>query len=254
MDSAPDPTSIDLATRLDVHSALGRIVATSPISPSLRQVVIGAPLTLAGEPGNDVMVRLVTDRGMVVRRRYSVRAVDRERDEITLWVSVDHEGPGSRWALTARPGDEVDLVGPRGKITLDPEADWYLFIGDVSGLGAFYRMAEAVEIPGRVVFIVEIDDPADAVTTSFNEGLGVTGIFVDRAGRAAHDPEGLLRGLAALELPPNVGHAYLFGEFAVTRVVAAALEDRGFEPERISRKAFWRSGQENGERGEPDKS
>ena len=104
----------------------------------------------------------------------------------------------------------------------------------------FYRMAQSIEKPGRVVFIVEVDDINDALTAPFNEGLGVTGIFVERNGRAYDDPTGLLGGLAAFEMPAGLGHAYLFGEFHVVRALGVALSDRGMTQEQQSHKAFWR--------------
>jgi NADPH-dependent ferric siderophore reductase len=214
----------------------------------------GNAVALAGAPGNDVMIRLSDANGRLVSRRYSVRDVDATNDELTLWVTVDHVGPGSTWVQSATPGDEIDVIGPRGKIPLDPVADWHLFMGDISALAAAYRMAESIEVPGRVIFIIEIDAPDDALTATFDEGLGVTGIFVERRGRDLKDPAGLLSGLAAFELPPDLGHVYLFGEFHVVRTLVTAVTDRGVAPEQISHKPYWRSGLSNAEHGEPDKS
>jgi NADPH-dependent ferric siderophore reductase len=82
----------------------------------------------------------------------------------------------------------------------------------------------------------------------------VTGIFVERRGRALNDPAGLLGGLAAFALPPDLGHVYLFGEFHVLRAIQSAVLDRGVAPEQISHKPYWRYGLSNAEHGEPDKS
>ncbi len=254
MNSTPHESSSELAQRLGVNAVVATVVATSALSPTLHEVVIGHAASVAGLPGNDVMVRLADAKGKFVRRRYSVRAVDLELQQLTLWVTTAHDGPGARWARTVQPGDEVDLVGPRGKITLDPMADWHLFVGDTSGLGAFYRMAQSIEAPGRAIFVVEINSPEDALTAPFDEGLGVTGIFIDRQGRALDDAAGILSGLAAFELPAGEGHAYLFGEFNVMKAANAALLDRGLSEAQISRKAFWRTGRNNADHGEPDKS
>ena len=214
----------------------------------------GNALALAGVPGNDDKIRIRDANGRLVSRRYSVRDVDAEKDELTLWVTVDHEGPGSTWVQSAKPGDEIDVIGPRGKIPLDPVADWHLFMGDISALAAAYRMASSIDVPGRAIFIIEIDAPDDAIGTTFDEGLGVTGIFVERRGRDLKDAAGLLSGLAAFELPPDLGHVYLFGEFHVVRTLVAAVTDRGVAAEQISHKPYWRSGLSNAEHGEPDKS
>jgi len=250
----PEDSSKQLAQRVGAVASLCEVVSTAQLSTSIFQATLrGNAQTLAGTPGNDVMIRLDDAKGRHVRRRYSVRDLDVEADEFTLWITIDHEGPGSIWVKAAQPGDPLDVIGPRGKISLDPLANWHLFIGDASGLASFYRMAQSIEVPGRAIFIVEIDAADDALSAPFDERLGVTGIFVNREQRSTSDPAGLLRGLAAFALPPKTGHAYLFGEFHVMRTLQSALLDRGLELEQISHKAFWRSGRSNAEHGEPEK-
>lgn len=251
----PQASSIELAQRLGAEAFVCEVVSSRQLSPSLVEVVLaGHARELTGVAGNDVMLLVGESDGHILRRRYSVRSLDEQADRFTLWITGSHDGAGATWARGAREGDRVDVVGPRGKIPLDPSADWHLFIGDVSGLSAFYRLAQSIEAPGRAIFIVEIDDPQDALTATFDEGVGVTGIFVDRHSRSPNDPAGLLSGLAAFELPADLGHAYLFGEFSVIRIVRQALLDRGMDDEQISRKAFWRFGRGNAAHGEPDKS
>lgn len=254
MTNAPDPSSVDLAGRLGAHARVMTVVSSHPLSSCVREVRLHGDATLlAGAPGHDVMIRLATNEGRPLRRRYSVHALDETASELTLWVTTDHDGPGVHWAENASAGDPVDVIGPRGKIVLDPLADWHLFMGDVSGLGAFYRMAHAIEVPGRAIFIAEIDHADDALTTHFDEGLGVTGIFIDRQGRALDDATGMLSALSSFAFPPDEGHAYLFGEFHVTKVLEAALRDRGLASEAISLKSFWRFGRRNADHGEPEK-
>ena len=251
---APHASTIELAARLGASAHVATVVGSTDLSTGLREVVLnGHAAELAGRAGNDVMVLVEPDEQRIVRRRYSVRSVDVDADQFTLWVTTGHDGAGSRWAQRCAPGELVDVIGPRGQIGLDPLADWHLFVGDTSGLAAFYRLAQSIDVPGRAIFIVEIDHPDDALVATFDEGLGVTGIFVDRAGRSRDNPAGLLRGLAAFAFPPDSGHAYLFGEFTTMKAVHAALRDRGLEEIALSRKAFWRVGRHNADHGEPDK-
>ncbi len=255
MPNEPDATSVQLAERLGAVARLCEVVATTQLATSVIEVVLrGDATSLVGPPGSDVMIRFDDAQGRPVRRRYSVRAIDAERDTFSLWLTVEHEGPGSNWVRRARPGDEVDVVGPRGKIPLDALADWHLFVGDASGFAAFYRMAESITVPGTATFVVEIDAPDDALVAPFDEGLSVKGVFIEREGRSTSNAAGLLRGLADVELGDGPGHAYLFGEFHVMRVIQSALLDRGLAPEQISHKAFWRSGRSNADHGEPEKS
>jgi NADPH-dependent ferric siderophore reductase len=244
-----------LAKRLNATASVCTVVSSTQLSTSIHEVVLaGQASVLAGVPGNDVMAQFTTEAGRLVRRRYSVRDVDAELDQFSLWITTAHDGVGSNWAKSATPGDEMDIIGPRGKVVLDPMADWHLFVGDITILGSAYRMAQSIEVPGRAIFIVETDHADDALTATFDEGLGVTGIFVDRMGRSKDDAAGLLSGLAAFAFPPHRGHAYVFGEFHVMKAVQAALLDRGLDDDAISIKPFWRVGRNNADHGEPDKS
>lgn len=255
MPNEPDATSIQLAERLGAVARLCEVVSTTRLATSVVEVVLSGDATsLVGPPGSDVMIRFDDAEGRPVRRRYSVRDLNAERNTLALWLTVEHDGPGSNWVRRAAPGETVDVIGPRGKIPLDPLADWHLFVGDASGFAAFYRMAESITLPGRVTFVVEIDAPDDALVAPFDEGLSVKAVFIERRGRSMSDPAGLLSGLADVELANGLGHAYLFGEFHVMRVVQSALLDRGLAPEQISHKAFWRSGRSNADHGEPEKS
>lgn len=253
MNDSLDPSSLELAERLGVLAATCVVRSSRPLSTNLYEVVLDGPGSeLGGPAGSDVMLLLGGSSHARLRRRYSVRSAT--ADSLTLWIATGHAGVGAQWARTVTPGTRIDVVGPRGKIHLDPVADWHLFIGDASALGAFYRLADAIEAPGQAMFIVEVSDPTDSVTASFDEGIGVTGIFVDRRDRSFRDPEGLLAGLAALSLPEGEGHAYVFSEFHVTRSVRTALMDLGLAAEQISHKAYWRDGQANKDHGEPDKT
>ncbi len=250
----PLPSTHDLAQRLGAHAHVSRVVATRPLSSSLTEVELeGESASLTGEPGNDVMVLVDQHGTRMVRRRYSVRSVDPAADRFRLWVTTGHDGAGSAWARRATAGDEVDVVGPRGKVLVDPHAAWHLFVGDVSGLSAFYRMAESLTAPRQAIVVVEIDHGDDALTTSVAEGVTITGVFVDRRERRHDDPEGLLRALAAVAWPEGDGHAYVVGEFSVVQTVVHALHDRGLDADAISPKSYWRANRANLDHGEPER-
>ncbi len=255
MTTSPRANSLELAQRLGASAALCHVVRAQSVSPSLTALTLSGPArALGGEPGNDVMLLVDETDTHVVRRRYSVRSLEPERDELTLWVSTGHDGAGARFARSAQAGQGVDVIGPRGKILIEPGVDWHLFVGDVSALGAFYRMAESLAPGAQALFVLEIPTPEDLLTPRLHEGVAVTGVFVDRAERAPRDPTGLLEALGALELPGGAGHAYLFGEFGVIRSLGAALAERGMAREAVSSKAYWRAGRANADHGEPVKT
>ena len=95
-----------------------RVVRNEPLTPAMQQVVLSAP-ELAGfayQPGQDVMLMVGVDGDRPVRRRYTIRAADPAQCLLTLGIVRHENGPGERWVRTARPGDEIEGIAPRGKI------------------------------------------------------------------------------------------------------------------------------------------
>jgi NADPH-dependent ferric siderophore reductase len=227
------------------------VVRSSPLSPGMQRLVLTAP-ELAGldyRPGQDMMLMVAVDGNRPVRRRYTIRALDRERRLLTLDVVRHAGGPGERWVAAARPGDRIEGIGPRGKIFLAPGADWHLFAGDDSALPAFLAMAGAIPAGGRAVVILEVPGPDGEQDVGTAADAEVT--WLHRDGRPAGDPAALVEAAAAAALPPGRGHAYLACEATVVLRLREALAARGLAPEQISPKAYWGRGRANASHGEP---
>jgi NADPH-dependent ferric siderophore reductase len=205
------------------------------------------------QPGQDLMILADTSGGRIIRRRYTIRRLDRAARTVDLQVVTDTDGPGAAWALALKVGDPVEAIGPRGKITIVPGADWYLFIGDDVALPAMSAMVEALPAGTRAVMITEAADQADRMSPEPPAGVDLTQIWMFRhaGGRAPGEAEGLLSGARNVELPDGPGHAYVFGEAGVVSAVAGALRERGLAAERISAKAYWGRGRANASHGEP---
>ena len=252
----PTDTSSLLARLPGVSAAILQVSGRRQVSPSLMEVQLtGEIAPLRPRPGNDVMLAVPVEGGDgSFRRRYSVRTYDEASGSLTLWIDTSADGPGARWAASAPVGSTIELVGPRGKVTLDEMADWHLFIGDLSFVSAAYNLAEAIEPPGQALFLFEVDDRSDVPTPVLDEGIGVTLGVIERADRGLDDPTGLLAGLASLLLPEDEGHVYVGGELTVVAAVRRALLDRGLSPEQVGAKPYWRLGVSNLAHGAPDKS
>ena len=113
------------------------------LTPSMQQVVLSAP-ELAGftcRPGQDLMLLVAVAGDRPVRRRYTIRHTDPARCLLTLGIVRHDGGPGEAWVAAARPGTQVEGIGPRGKIFPVDGAAWHLFAGDFSALPAFFAMA-----------------------------------------------------------------------------------------------------------------
>src|SRR5713226_1543136 len=143
------------------------VAEVSDLGPRMRCIrLAGAGPDFSHKAGQDVM--LVLGGGeRPLSRRYTIRGYDQQRDLLELnLVTHGIHGPGAHWAASTRPGDRINGVGPRGKIYLDPEADWHLFVGDDTAAPASLNMLEALPagVPGLA--FLEVTSADDELDTS----------------------------------------------------------------------------------------
>jgi NADPH-dependent ferric siderophore reductase len=241
-------------------AALWRLEVTSSerISPNILRVELTGPGfdRFSHQAGQDLMLRVPTKaRSRVVNRRYTIRRFDSRTAAAVLDVCLHGNGPGTEWLRNARPGDEIEAIGPRGKITLRPEADWHLFVGDETAMPGTLAMLEALPPGARGLGVLEVGDPADAQDL---DGLADGRSDLTWLTRPADAPPGdteLLGGvIEQLSFPSGRGHAYVAGENGAVRELQQVLERGGLAPDQIAAKAYWRRGLPNAEHGEPTRS
>jgi NADPH-dependent ferric siderophore reductase len=227
------------------------VIDAAQLTPHMRRLRLTAP-QLAGFgylAGQDVMLLVDVEGNRPVRRRYTIRGLDQASRTITIDVVLHGDGPGERWVRAARPGDTIEGIGPRGKITTAEDADWHLFVGDESALPAIFRMAEALPGGTPVRILIEIPDPEDEQDLRAVASAHVT--WLHRRGAPAGRPGALAAAAEQVPLPGGPGHAYLLGEASVVARLREVLAARGVESGQVSPKAYWGRGRANASHGEP---
>jgi NADPH-dependent ferric siderophore reductase len=227
------------------------VVENRLLTPSMQQVVLSAPelASFSYRPGQDIMLLVAVDGDRPVRRRYTIRDIDPARFRLTLGIVRHDGGPGERWVATARPGDEVEGIGPRGKIFPATGVGWHLFAGDFSALPAFFAMAGSLPADEPATVILEVPGPGDQQDLAAKADVPV--IWLHRDGRPAGDPSALAGAVSEVPLPPQAGHAYLAGEARLVLALREAVAARGLAPDQVSPKAYWGLGKANAAHGEP---
>jgi NADPH-dependent ferric siderophore reductase len=228
------------------------VVSSELITPHMQRLVLTGP-ELAGfgyQPGQDLMFMVAVDGNRPLRRRYTIRALDQASQQVTLDIVRHGDGPGELWVRTARPGDQIEAIGPRGKIFLAAGADWHLFAADESGLAAVAAMTSALPPGQRAIVLLEVPEPADQQDLASPAELSVS--WLPRgADVPAGDPAALATALEGVQLPPGTGHCYLFGEARVMLRLREVLAARGLADGQVSAKAYWGRGRANAQHGEP---
>jgi NADPH-dependent ferric siderophore reductase len=167
-------------------------------------------------------------------------------------ASLHGVGPGTAWIRNATIGSRIDAIGPRGKITLNQNAAWHLFVGDETGLPGAMAMIESLRSGSTAVGLFEIDSPADEQPPATDNPESLDVRWFHRLGNSVPgDTALLLEAVANTDLPTGSAHAYVAAETRVARVIQGSLIERGFGADQISAKAYWRRGLPNAEHGEP---
>jgi NADPH-dependent ferric siderophore reductase len=228
-----------------------KVVESSRLTPHMQRLKLTAP-QLEGFrylPGQDVMLLVAAEGNRPVRRRYTIRELDAAARLLTLDIVLHGDGPGERWVRSAQPGDRIEGIGPRGKITTSATADWHLFLADESALPATFAMTEALPDGSLATLVLDIPEEDDEQELS---SVATTRIsWLHRLGGPAGEPDRLAAEAAEVELPPGRGHAYLFGEAKVVLRLREILAERGLSQDQMSPKAYWGRGRANASHGEP---
>lgn len=227
------------------------VTETADLGPRMQRIrLTGRGLQdFTFQPGQDVML-VLSGGDRPLSRRYSIRSFDPRTNTLELNV-VAHgvHGPGAEWASTTQPGDRVNGVGPRGKILVNPDADWHLFVGDDSAGPASLSMLESLPPTVPAQAFLEVSAAEDRLATSSAHPVR----WLYRGDTPAFASSRLVEALNSADLPAGRGHVYIAGEVQVVAAVQRAALARGLAPEQLSPKAYWGRGKSNANNGEPEK-
>jgi NADPH-dependent ferric siderophore reductase len=238
-------------------------MATERITPQMMRVVLGGDALAdfdAGEftdhyvklqlpaPGadyrsdfDDTEIRATRPRELWPRTRtYSVRSWDPDRQQLTLdFVVHGDTGVAGPWAANAQPGDTLQLRGPGGAYTPDPNAGWHLLVGDASVIPAIAASLPRIPEGVPVHVVLEVDGTEEEQPLATPGDLRLQ--WLHREHGPGEDPGLLLGAVQALELPSGRGHVFVHGEATAVRVVRRHLAiDRGLPTEAQSASGYWK--------------
>jgi NADPH-dependent ferric siderophore reductase len=231
------------------------VAEVGDLGPRMQRLVLtGSALgDFAYQPNQDVMLVLGGTAERPLSRRYTIRRHDPRTRSLELNI-VTHgiHGPGAQWTANTRPGDRVNGVGPRGKIFLNPAAQWHLFLGDESAAPATLAMLEALPPSVRGIAFLEVPEPADELEGTLSSPHQVT--WLHRGADMPAWTSGLLAdAVRSVQLPAGRGHVYIAGEVQVVKELQRAVVARGLAPEQTSPKPYWGRAKSNANNGEPER-
>lgn len=216
------------------------VVSAQRITPNMLRVRLeGAELDgfCSPDPGDHIKLMLPDGANGTVMRDYTPRRFNPE----AMWLEIDfalHDaGPATRWAVEARPGDTIEIGGPRGSSVIAGTVHRWLLIGDETALPSIARRVEGMEAGTAVTSLVAISAPADQqeIVTSADH-LGLWAVRSDPA-----DPTDLLALLGKVTLGPEI-FVWIGAEAGVARAIRDAVLAQGVAPRWTKAVGYWTVG------------
>jgi NADPH-dependent ferric siderophore reductase len=176
-------------------------------------------------------------------RSYTVRAFDQKARRLTLdFVVHGDSGVAGPWAARAQPGDTLEMMGPGGAYTPDPEAEWHLLAGDAAVVPAIAVALQRIPAGVPVFAVIEVDDPEEEQLLESPGDLRLTWLHRSRA--PGEEPGLLTEAVRALALPEGRGHAFVHGEASSARELRRhLLAERGLPKDALHCSGYWKADQ-----------
>lgn len=177
-------------------------------------------------------------------RDYTIRAFDPTGPHLDIDFVLHEHGVAGRWAATARPGDELGMLGPRGAFLVRDVCDWYVFACDETALPAMGRWIEGLREGVPVTAFVEVQDARDEIELPTRAALDLRWLH---RGDAAPGTTTLLEdAVRAHDLPSGDGFVWVAGESLAIKPLRRHLSrERGLHRDSWDVDGYWRRGAAN---------
>jgi NADPH-dependent ferric siderophore reductase len=186
---------------------------------------------------NDLKKRSDNPAERPIARDYTPRRHDPHTRELDIEFVLHGDGPGSNWAEQAKPGDVLNIAGPRGSFVISPDFDWYLLIGDSTAIPAMGRRIDELPADSIALVVVEVDSVEGLPVWPQRPNVRVHPVYRDGT------PATLLQAVREAALPEGVGHVWVAAESASAKAIRAHLvEERGVDKRHIRASSYWRQG------------
>lgn len=231
----------------------GRMVRVTLAGPELEGLDPGLPgasvRLLLPSPGVDGPVLelpewngnefLRADGTRPVIRTLTPLRVGTDPPELDVEVVVHGDGPLSRWAEHAEPGDEVAVSGTGRGYDVDPAAGSFLIVGDESALPAISTLLPALPAEADVTVLAGVQDASGRLELPDHPRAQVTWCEPAPGGTVG---EALLDAVSGLDLPDDV-RVWAAGEAAAVQALRKHLfEVRGLPRSHCVVRGYWKQG------------
>lgn len=172
-------------------------------------------------------------------RDYTPRRHVPERNELCIDFVLHGDGPATRWAEQAAPGQLVGLGGPRGSFVVADDFERYVLVGDETALPAIGRWLEEMPADMQATAWIEVADAGDRQPLPSRAQARV--VWLERDPAAAAGQGTLERMLHGLPADLRDTFYWIAAESARARAMRQWLEQQGVPKDGIRATGYWKA-------------
>ncbi|MBS1066786.1 siderophore-interacting protein [Gluconobacter kondonii] len=229
--------------RHELRQRILTVASVQNLTPHMIRITLTGP-DLEGfvslSPDDHIKVFITSLDGMSTRRDYTPRRYDPLAG--TLLVDfVKHEGgPATAWACSAKPGDQLQIGGPRGSQVVTGQIDRWLLIGDETALPAIGRRVEELSAGVSVTSVVAVPEEGDEQV--FATAAHHAAYWTHRSPEEANQADSLIAMLGQIEILDST-FVWIAAEANVAKSLRRyLLEERKVAPQWIKAAGYWVKG------------
>lgn len=217
-----------------------RITLTGEDIAEYKDLTVGVnnKIFLPGEDGE-----VCFDPGKSIRRTYTHRGIDLDKNEMIIdFVAHGDSGPASAWAINAMPGDKLGVGMKNASLELYPKADWYLLVGDATGIPVLASILESLPATAKGVAFIEVLNEKEKIPLRTAADIQINWIYHDTPG-VGSPMAAAVRGAALPDRSRTSTFAYVASEFTTVKEVRSYLRnERGWDRESLHAYSYWKYG------------
>ena len=215
------------------------VESITDITPGMRRIILrGDELAdfISLAPDDHIKIFIPTAEGEE-RRDYTPRRYDNAARSLTIDFALHEAGPVTRWALGARPGDGLEIGGPRGSAVVSASVKRWLLIGDETALPAIGRRIEESAAGTAITALAAVTGPLEEQLFETRAELDLR--WAHRPLSEATDAAALLTLLSTVDIQPET-FVWIAAEAAVTRDIRNhLLTERRYPLSWMKASGYW---------------
>ncbi|TCT45044.1 siderophore-interacting protein [Martelella mediterranea] len=216
------------------------VTRCEPLTPVMRRIHLTSDDLgdfISAAPDDHIKLFFDTGGEKQEMRDYTPRHFDIEQKTLVIDFALHDAGPATAWAITAQPGDTLDIGGPRGSAVIREPVNHWVLIGDETALPAIGRRIEEAPAAKKITAIIAVPGPQDHQT--FDTKANVTLCWIDRPAEQATDAAPFLSILKDISFEPET-LVWAGAEANVVRALRAyLLEERDFPKSWMKLSGYW---------------